>query len=105
MKIKHSEILPNGITISIIEIEDYQIKRFFDKRFQVVIEIDGKRKFPMLKKKLMKFVDNGYLYTLKSDKYDGDISLDAVHYHELQLCDKTYEECTTELLNSGSGFT
>jgi|ERR1035437_1762268 hypothetical protein len=99
MKIKHSETLPNGITISIVEVNDYLIKDFLDKRFQILIEINGKRKFPMLKKKFMKFKDSGYLYTLKSDKYYGDMLLDAVHYHELQICDKTYEDCTTELLN------
>jgi hypothetical protein len=99
MKIKHSETLPNGIIISIVEIENYQIKEFFDKRFQVAIEVNGKRKFPMLKKKFMKFKDNGYLHTLKSDKCGEDISLGAVHYHELQVCDKTYEECTTEIMS------
>jgi hypothetical protein len=98
MKIKHREIFPNGITISIVEVENIQIKNFFNKRFELAIEVNGKRKFPMLKKKFMKFKDNGYLYTLKSDKNNEDISLGAVHYHELQVCDKTYEECLNYLL-------
>jgi hypothetical protein len=103
MKIKSSIILPNDIKFLIIEIREYQFTNLFDNRFQLVLEINGKIIFPMLKKKFFKFRDNGYLYHMKSDKYDyfdeNDVLLDAVSYHKLQICDKSLEECNCELMN------
>ena len=98
MRVCTTEILPNGIGFSIIEANDYQVEKFFDKRFQIVLEVNNKRALPRSKNKFCRFKENTYLYQLKSDKYDGYISLSGVPYHELMICDRTHEECTTILM-------
>jgi hypothetical protein len=98
MKVRTTETLPNGIGFSIVEVDDRQAEMYFDKRFQVVLELNNKRVLPKDKNKFCKFEENAYLYRLKSDRYDGMISLSGIPYHELMICDKTLEECTTELL-------
>ena len=99
MKIHSSIILPNKIRFLIIEIDNYQIEKFFDKRFQLVLEINGRRIFPKNRRKFLQFTNKGYLYTLKSDKYNGEITLDTISYNKLQLCNKSLEDCNCEILN------
>ena len=98
MKVFSTQTLPNNIVFSVIEAGDYQIERFFDKRFQLVIMIDDKRILPKDKNKFCSFTENTYLYQLKSDKYDGYVELSGVPYHELMICDKSLEECNTALM-------
>lgn len=99
MKIHSSITLPNKIKFLIIELDNYQMKRFFDKRFQVAIEINNKRIFPKYVQKYLQFTNKDYLYTLLSDKYNGEITLDTISYNKSQLCNKSLEDCNCEILN------
>ena len=99
MKIHSSITLPNNIKFLIIEIDNFQIEKFFDKRFQLAVEINGKRIFPKYVRKFLQFTNKGYLYTLNSDKYNGEITLDTISYNKLQLCNKSLEDCNCEILS------
>ena len=99
MKINSSITLPNSIRFSIIEIDNYQIEKFFNKRFQVALEINGQRIFPKYVRKFLQFTNKDYLYTLQSDKYNGEITLDTISYNKLQLCNKSLEDCNCEIMN------
>jgi hypothetical protein len=98
MKVCSTQTLPNNIVFSIIEVENLNVQRFFDRRFQLVLEIGNKRILPKDKNKFCSFEDNTYLYQLKSDKYDGYVSLSGVPYHELMICHKSLEECNCTLM-------
>lgn len=92
-----SEKLPNGITLSIIEAQDIIIQENFNKRFQVVLFVDGKLRVPKNKKKYLEFRTNDYLCSLTTDD-DRNIRVPVEAFLEKQMCDKSLEDCTTELM-------
>jgi uncharacterized 2Fe-2S/4Fe-4S cluster protein (DUF4445 family) len=92
-----SETLPNGISITIIEAQDQIIQKNFDKRFQVVLFVEGKLHVPKNKKKYLEIRTNDYLCSLTTDD-QLKIEVPVEAYLEKQMCDKTLEDCTTELL-------
>jgi len=92
-----SEKLPNGITLSILEAQDQIIQKNFDKRFQLVLFVDGKLRIPKNKKKYLEFRTNDYLCFLTTDKNER-INVPVEAFLEKQMCDKSLEDCTTELL-------
>ncbi len=102
--------LPNGLGLSIIEVDNPIAKTHFHKRFQVALVVDNKTRLPKLKKKFRNFKKNNYIYEIKSDVTGENVRVGEVLYHEKQICDKSYEECTTELMeylslyNSTSNF-
>jgi len=98
MKIRTTEILPNDIKLSIVEVDNPIAIMHFDNRFQVVVVMKNKKIFPMLKKKFLNFEESYYIYSIKSDKTNNDIWVDDVLYNEKQMCDRSLEDCTTELL-------
>lgn len=98
MKLRSIGIILNNIGLSIVEADDPIAIKHFDNRFQVVVVIKNKKIFPKLKKKFLSFKENNYIYTIKSDKTGNDIWVDEVLYHEKQMCDRSLEDCTTELL-------
>ena len=92
-----SETLPNGITLTILEAQDQIIQENFDKRFQVVLFVEGKLHVPKNKKKYLQIQTNDYLCSLTTDK-NVKIQVPVEAYLEKQMCDKTLEDCTTEVL-------
>lgn len=92
-----SEILPNGISLTIVEAQDQIIQKNFDKRFQVVLFVEGKLHVPKNKKKYLEFRSNDYLCSLTTDD-DHKIEVPVEAYLEKQMCDKSLEDCTTEVL-------
>lgn len=89
--------LPNGMGLSIIEVDNPIAKTHFHKRFQVALVVDNKKHLPKLKKKFYTFESSDYFYRLKSDVTGENVHIDAVLYHEKLLCDKSYEDCTKEI--------
>jgi len=92
-----SETLPNGITLSILEAQDLIIQENFDKRFQVVLFVEGKLHVPKNKKRYLEFKSNTYLCSLTTDD-QLKIEVPVEAYYEKLMCDKSLEECTTEVL-------
>jgi hypothetical protein len=92
-----SQTLPNGISLTIVEAQDQIIQQNFDKRFQVVLFVDGKLHMPKNKKKYLEFESNGYLCSLTTDD-NLQIEVPVEAYYEKLMCDKSLEECTTEVL-------
>ena len=97
LRIKLLEKITENMGLSIIEVDHPTIRNNFDKRFQVALVVDNKNFLPLLKKKFEEFETSNYLYLLKSDITGENVQVDEVLYHEKQICDKSYEECTTEL--------
>jgi hypothetical protein len=98
MRVVNTEVLPNGIGFSVIEVTDLIVRKNFDKRFQIALEINNKRFFPMLKKRYLKFTNKNYIYSLNSEKTGQEIRLNEFSYRMKQICDKSLEECNTELM-------
>lgn len=97
MTVKISETLPNGITLSILEVQHQIIQENFDRRFQLVIYIKDKLYVPKNKKKYLEFKTNNYLCPLTTD-YNQEIEVPVEAFLEKRMCDKSLEDCTTELL-------
>jgi len=93
MKVISTVNLPIGLGLSIIEVDNPIATQHFDKRFQVCLEINDKKVLPKSKKKFCSFNKTNYLYALNG------VMVDEILWHEMHLCDKTSEECTTELMN------
>ena len=98
MKIKYRKKISSNIKLSIVEIDNPIVVNNFNRRFQVLLEIQNRRILPMLKNKFCEFESNNYIYLLKSEKNNNFVELNEILFHEKQLCDKTYEECTNELI-------
>ena len=92
-----SEKLPNGITLTIVEAQDNIIQANFDKRFQLVIFVKGKLHVPKDKKKYLEIKSNTYLYPLITDD-NNKINVPVEAFLEKQMCDKSLEDCNTEML-------
>jgi hypothetical protein len=99
MKITSHTDLPNGLGLSIIEVDNPTVVQHFDKRFQIAVVVDNKKILPKLKKKFLKFRSNNYVYSLKSEKTGENVRINEILYHEKQLCDRSWDDCTTELFN------
>ena len=99
MRLRASKPITKKMGLSIVEVDNPTAVQHFDSRFQVVLEVDRKRFFPKLKNKFCSFEDDDYIYFLKSEKTGEPLMVNGILYHEKQMCDKTLEECTTELQN------
>jgi hypothetical protein len=99
MKLRVSKPITKKVGLSIVEVDNPTAVQHFDSRFQVVLEVDKKRILPKLKNKFCSFEDDDYIYLLKSEKTGEQLLVDGILYHEKQICDKTLEDCTTELQN------
>lgn len=93
MKVSSSVTLPNGLGLSIIEVDNPVAVQHFDARFQICLEINNVRVLPKSKNKFCKFKKTNYIYALNG------IMVDEILWYEKHICDRTSEECTTELLN------
>lgn len=93
MKIISNQQLPNGIGLSILELDDPIIKTSFEDRFQIMIEIGGNRLLPKDKKKFLDFKDKSYLYFLKSEKGNMAIEVKPEIYFEKEICDRSWDDC------------
>lgn len=98
------ENLPNGMGLFIIEVNNPIARNHFLNRFQVVLIIDGKRHLPKLKKKFEEFKSSDYIYDIRSDITGENVRVSEIVYYEKLICDKSYEECTTELLEHLSTY-
>ena len=97
MIIHTSEQLPNGISLTIVEAQDQIIQKNFSQRFQVVLFVEGKLHVPKNKKRYLEFRTNDYLCSLiTDDKLQIDVPVEA--FLEKQMCDKSLEDCNTEVL-------
>jgi hypothetical protein len=93
MKIISNQQLPNGIGLSILELDNSIIKTSFEDRFQVMVEIGGNRLLPKSKKKFLDFKDKNYLYFLNPEKGDMTIEVEPEIYYEKELCDRSWDDC------------
>lgn len=98
MKVKTSETLPNGIGLSIIEVDDPIAVEHFQNRFQLVLVVKEKKILPKLKNKFKKFESCPYIYNLRSDKTGENVRVNEILYHEKQICDRSWDDCVTELM-------
>ena len=97
MKVTKTKNLSKNIALSIVEVDDAIAVNHFNERFQVVLEVNGKRIFPRHKTKFLEFLENDCVYTLKSDITDENVRIDEVLAHELLLCDRNELDCTIEI--------
>lgn len=93
MKIHSIKTLPNGIGLSIIEVDNSLAVQHFKHRFQVVLVVNNKRIFPRNKNKFLEFDENNYIYTLKSDVTSENVQVTEVLFYELLLCDRPLLDC------------
>lgn len=98
MTIKQTQTLPNGMGLSIIELDDPIVIQNFEKRFQIALRINNRNIMPKSKSEFLEFEEDDYLYSLVSEKTNRKILVNQILYFEKQLCDKSLEECTTEIL-------
>lgn len=99
MRVRTKEILPTGLNLSIIEVDNPTAIKYFNNRFLLTLEINGKTILPKCKNKFCSFETNHYFYPLKSETNDSFIVLDFITYHEKLLCDKSLKECTDLMLS------
>ena len=97
MIIRKTQVLPNGIELSIIELDNPIIVQNFEKRFQLLLRVNNKNIFPKSKFKFFEFEKNDHLYTLISEKTGEKIVVNQVLYFKKQICDKSYDECTNTI--------
>lgn len=88
-----------GITIIISEVDDHQVIDLTDKRFEIAVMYEGKRFFPKLKNKYMKFEENDYIYTIIDERDDRKIKHEVSQelWVKLQIFNRTYADCQNEL--------
>lgn len=98
MKVKTSETLPNGIGLSIVEVDNPIAVEHFQNRFQLVLVVKQKNILPKLKNKFRKFKSPPYIYSLKSDVTGENVQVNQILYHEKQICDRSWDDCVTELM-------
>lgn len=79
--------------MSIIEVDNPIAVEHFIHRFQVILEVNGKKIFPKNKIKFLEFDENNYIYTLKSDSTKENVRVNEVLFYELLLCDRTLSDC------------
>jgi hypothetical protein len=92
-----SEVLPNGISLTIVEAQDLVIQENFDRRFQVVLFVEGQLRVPKNKKRYLKTIISPDKCSLTTDD-NKQINVPVEAYLEKQMCDKSLEDCTTELM-------
>jgi len=93
MKVHTSIEIPNSnIRLSILEVDNSTAVQFFNNRFQVMVVNKNKNILPKSRKKFLNFKKTTYFYVMNG------IDVDEILWYELHLCDKTLEECTTEVL-------
>ena len=97
MKVTKTKNISKNIALSIVEVDDAIAVKHFIERFQVVLEVNGKRIFPRYKTKFLEFLENDCVYTLKSDMTDENVRLNEILVHELLICDKTELDCMLEI--------
>lgn len=97
MKVTKTKNLSKNIALSIVEVDDAIAVKHFIERFQVVLEVNGKKLFPRHKTKFLEFEENNYIYNLKSDVTDENVRIDEVLAHELLLCDRDELDCMLEI--------
>ena len=97
MKVTKTKNLSKNIALSIVEVDDAIAVKHFIERFQVVLEVNGKRIFPRHKTKFLEFLENDCVYTLKSDITDENVRIDELLAHELLLCDRDELDCMLEI--------
>lgn len=97
MKVTKTKNISKNIALSIVEVDDAIAVNHFNERFQVVLEVNGKRIFPRHKTKFLEFLENDCVYTLKSDITDENVRIDEVLAHELLLCDRDELDCMIEI--------
>ena len=88
---------PYDFTLSIVEAQDKLIQKNFSNRFQLVLYVKGKLHVPKNKKRYLEFESNDYLCWVVTDN-NVKIQVPIEAYLEKQICDKSLEECNTELL-------
>ena len=93
MKVSRTKTLFDDIALSIVEVDHPIAVKHFNERFQVILEVNGKRIFPRNKNKFLEFEENNYIYTLKSDNTGEIVGIDEVLFHELLLCDRKELDC------------
>lgn len=97
MKVTKTKNISKNIALSIVEVDDAIAVKHFIERFQVVLEVNGKRIFPRHKTKFLEFLENDCVYTLKSDITDENVRIDELLAHELLLCDRDELDCMLEI--------
>lgn len=97
MKVTKTKNISKNIALSIVEVNNPIVVNHFKERFQVVLEVNGKRIFPRHKTKFLEFLENDCVYTLKSDITDENVRIDEVLAHELLLCDRDELDCMLEI--------
>jgi hypothetical protein len=97
MKINYVETIPGGIQLAVVETEDRMLQQSFDKRFQVLVEVDKKRGVPVAKRKLLSVRVSEEVHHMVAD--DGTrLFVPTEAYLEKQLCDRSLEDCNIEIL-------
>jgi hypothetical protein len=90
-------ICSNDITITIVEVDDDQAVLHTSKRFQIVIEHQGKKILPMLKNKYMKYEKNDYIYTITDDN-NQVVTVCQDLFFKLMIFNRTFGDCKQELI-------
>jgi hypothetical protein len=97
MILRTTETLPNGISLTIVEAQDHLIQKNFSKRFQLVLFVEGKLCVPKTKKRYLRTtVDPDTCSLITDDNQKIQVPVEA--FLEKQMCDKSLEDCTTELM-------
>jgi hypothetical protein len=108
MKVNSTVALPNGLVrFHIVEAsglgillsgDSVDIASFIKNRFLVILELGDKRILPKDKQKFDKFKADDDIYIRYSDITFEPIKVDVVLNQELQMCDKSLEECNELIL-------
>lgn len=97
MKISTNKTLSNGMTLSIVEVDNPIAIEHFNHRFQIILEINGKKIMPKSKNRYLEFEINNYIYKLKSDKTNQTLEVNELLFYELQICDNSLSDCQLEI--------
>jgi len=83
------------IELSIVEVNHPIALKHCTNRFNVVLIKKDDKIFPKKYQKFLEFEDNDYIYHLESKVMNKKIRINTTLFHELLLCDKSLEECTS----------
>jgi hypothetical protein len=98
MKLHKKLILGEILTMSIIELDEPLIRNYFNDRFQIIMDIDGKKLLPNNKSKYFSFTESPYLLKIKLPDNNLKINVSTELFYKKKLCDLTMENCL-EIVN------
>lgn len=83
------------VELSVVEVNDPIALKHCTNRFNVVLIKNNQKLFPKKYHKFLEFENNDYIYHLESKVINKRIQISPILFHELMLCDKSLEDCTT----------